>query len=53
MEFFKIVYLEVVKMLYDMICEFGDEFTAAWCMFSTISVVSSVLIIACNIAVKF
>ena len=53
MEFFKIVYLEVVKMLYDMICEFGDEFVAAWCMFSTISVVASVLIIACNIAVKF
>ena len=51
--FLKIVYLEVIKMLYDMIREFGDEFVAAWCMLSTISVVSSVLIIACNIAVKF
>ena len=40
-------------MLYDMMQEFGEEFVEAWCMFSTISVVSSVLIIACNIAVKF
>ena len=40
-------------MLYEMMNEFGEEFVEAWCMFSTISVVASVLIIACNIAVKF
>ena len=40
-------------MLYDMMQEFGEEFVEAWCMFSTISVVSSVLIIVCNIASKF
>ena len=40
-------------MLYDMMNEFGEEFVEAWCMLSTISVVASVLIIACNIAVKF
>ena len=40
-------------MLYDMMNEFGEEFVEAWCMLSTISVVTSVLIIACNIAVKF
>ena len=40
-------------MLYDMMQEFGEEFVGMWCMLSTISVVSSVLIIASNIAVKF
>ena len=40
-------------MLYDMMQEFGDEFVEAWCAFSTMSVVSSVLIIACNVASKF
>ena len=40
-------------MLYDMMQEFGDEFVEAWCAFSTMTIVSSVLIIACNIASKF
>ena len=40
-------------MLYDMMNEFGEEFVEAWCMTSTIVVVSSVLFIACNIASKF
>ena len=40
-------------MLYGMMQEFGEEFVEAWCMFSTISIVSSVLIIACNVASKF
>ena len=40
-------------MFYDMIQEFGEEFVGMWFMFSTMSVVGSVLIIACNIAGKF
>ena len=40
-------------MLYDMMQEFGEEFVEMWCMFSTISVVSSVLFIACIVASKF
>ena len=40
-------------MFYDMIQEFGEEFVGAWCMFSTMSIAGSVLIIACNIASKF
>lgn len=40
-------------MLYDMMHEFGEEFVAAWCMFSTISVVGSVLMIVCSVASKF
>ena len=40
-------------MFYDMIQEYGEEFVGAWFMFSTMSVVGSVLIIACNIASKF
>ena len=39
-------------MLYEMMNEFGEEFVEAWCMLSTISVLGSVLFIACNIAVK-
>ena len=40
-------------MLYEMMNEFGEEFVEAWCMTSTIVVVSSVLLIACNVASKF
>ena len=40
-------------MLYDMMQEFGEEFVEMWCMLSTISVVSSVLFIACIVANKF
>ena len=40
-------------MLYDMMQEFGEEFVEAWCAVSTMSIVSSVLIIACNVASKF
>ena len=40
-------------MLYDMMQEFGDEFVEAWCAFSTITIVSSVLFIACIVASKF
>ena len=40
-------------MFYDMIQEFGEEFVGAWFMFFIMSVVGSVLIIACNIAGKF
>lgn len=39
-------------MLYDMMQEFGEEFVEAWCMLSTITIVSSVLLIACNVASK-
>ena len=45
--------MEAVKMFYDMIQEFGEEFVGMWFMFSTMSVAGSVLIIACNIAGKF
>lgn len=40
-------------MLYDMMNGFSEEFVEAWCMLSTISVVSSLLVIACNVASKF
>ena len=50
---FKKSFMEVDIMFYDMIQEFGEEFVGAWFMFSTMSVVGSVLIIACNIASKF
>lgn len=39
-------------MLYDMMQEFGEEFVEAWCMCSTITIVSSILLIACNVASK-
>lgn len=39
-------------MLYDMMQEFGEEFVEAWCMLSTITIVSSILLIACNVASK-
>ena len=41
------------KMFYGMIKEFGQETVGMWCMFSAMSVVGSVVIIACNIAGKF
>ena len=40
-------------MFYDMIQEFGEEFVGAWFMFSAMSVIGGVVIIACNIAGKF
>ena len=52
-EFKKQLKMEAVKMFYDMIQEFGEEFVGMWFMFSTMSVAGSVLIIACNIASKF
>ena len=45
--------LEAVKMFYDMIQEFGQEAVGAWFMFSTMSVIGSVVIIACNVIGKF
>ena len=46
-------FMEVDIMLYPMIQEFGKDFIGEWFMFSTMSVVGSVVIIACNIAGKF
>ena len=40
-------------MFYGMIKEFGQETVGMWFMFSTMSVVGSVVIVACNIAGKF
>ena len=40
-------------MFYGMIKEFGQETVGTWFMFSTMSVIGSVVIIACNIAGKF
>ena len=40
-------------MFYGMIKEFGKDFIGEWFMFSTMSVVGSVVIIACNVASKF
>ena len=40
-------------MFYGMIKEFGQEAVGAWFMFSTMSVVGSVVIVACNVASKF
>ena len=46
-------FMEVEIMLYSMIQEFGKDFIGEWFMLSTMSVVGSVVIIACNIAGKF
>ena len=40
-------------MFYGMIKEFGQETVGMWCMFSAMSVIGSVVIIACNVAGKF
>ena len=52
-EFKKQLKMEVDIMFYDMIQEFGKDFIGEWFMFSTMSVIGSVVIIACNIAGKF
>ena len=40
-------------MFYGMIKEFGQETVGMWFMFSTMSVIGSVVIVACNVAGKF
>ena len=52
-EFKKQLKMEAVKMFYGMIKEFGQETVGVWCMFSAMSVIGSVVIIACNVAGKF
>ena len=52
-EFKKQLKMEAVKMFYSMIQEFGKDFIGEWFLFSAMSVIGSVVIVACNVAGKF